>query len=62
MSIIERLDQIAFNRELRIARKRFRRVCEKADRLRMPKKEKRSLMKSFLRAAGYKKLRIKERD
>lgn len=60
MSLYEKLERIAFKRELKRAQKHFARVAAKADRMRMPKKAKRSLFKTMLRAAGYKKIRIKE--
>jgi hypothetical protein len=58
----ERLEKAAFDRDLRRAQKRFLIVAAKAERMRMPKKEKRSLLKLMLRAAGYKRIRLMERD
>lgn len=62
MAIWQKLEAIAFKRDLKRAQKAFAQVSAKADRARMPKKEKRSLLKLMVRAAGYKKIRIKERD
>lgn len=62
MTIREKLEKIIFERELRHAQKRFKKVSEKADRMRMTKREKRTLLKLMFRAAGYKKIRIKELD
>ena len=62
VSLREILDRIVFERDTRRAIRYFRKVSDRADKLRMPAKQKRSLFKSFLRAAGFKKIRIKERD
>lgn len=61
MSIRERLERAAFNRELKRAQKTFAKVTRKAEALRIPKKESRSMVKLILRAAGYKGIRLKER-
>lgn len=61
MSLREKLEGWVFQRDLKHAKKAFEKVAKKADELRMPKKEKRGLFKLMLRAAGYRKIRIKER-
>lgn len=61
MSWKEKLEQRAFDRDLARAKKIFRRVAEKSDKRRMPKKERRSMMKTIIRAAGFRRIRIREK-
>ena len=51
-----------FNRAVKAAQKRFQKVSDLADKLRMGKKPKRELIKSFFRSLGYGHIRIKERQ
>ena len=62
MKIRERLERAAFKRDLARAQKTFAKVTKKAESLRIPKKESRSMIKLILRAAGFKKIRLKERN
>lgn len=62
MKIRAWLEKRAFDNDLKRARKAFQKVTRKAEALRLPKKEKRSLVKTILRASGWKKIRIMERD
>ena len=62
MKIRAWLEKRAFENDLKRARKAFQKVTRKAEALRMGKKEKRSLFKTLIRACGYKKIRIMERD
>ena len=61
MSLKERLGRWALERETKRAQKHFAKVAAIAWKLRMPKKERRAIVKTILRGAGWKKIRIKER-
>ena len=57
----EKLDRWRLERATRIAQKKFMRVQELTERLRMGKGEKRGLIKRLLWGAGYKRVRIIEK-
>ena len=52
------LSEWRFNWALRLAQKRFRKLTEETERLRMGKGERRNLFKRLLWGAGYKRVRI----
>ena len=61
MSIRSRLEKAAFERDLKRAKKEFAKVTARAEKMRMPKTDRRGLWKLMLRAAGFKKIRLLER-
>ena len=62
ISVKRKFRELQFRRSLRTAAKKFRAVSEKAERLRIGKKNRRELIKELIRAAGYGSIRIKESD
>lgn len=62
ISVKAKFREFQFRRSLRTAAKKFRAVSEKAERLRMGKKNRREMIKELIRAAGYGSIRIKESD
>ena len=57
----EKLDRWRLERATKAAQKKFQKVQELTERLRMGKGEKRGLVKRLLWGAGYKRVRIIER-
>ena len=57
----EKLDRWRLERATKAAQKKFQRVQELTERLRMGKGEKRGLVKRLLWGAGYKRVRIIEK-
>ncbi len=60
MKLRERLRHLALARDLRVARRRFRKATAIAEKLRFTKLERRAMMKDFIRSNGYKHIRISE--
>ena len=60
MKIREKIERWIFNRDLRLARKRFERVRKSSFYNREPVKKQRSLVKEILRPT-FKHIRLKER-
>lgn len=50
-----------FNRALRLAQKRFRKLAEETERLRMGKGERRNIFKRLIWGAGFKRVRMIEK-
>ena len=61
MNIKEWLDAWVFNRDLAAAKAKFAKVRRSSIYNQMPDRSKRGLIKEVIRAAGFKKIRIKER-
>ena len=57
----EKLDRWRLERATKAAQKKFQKVQELTERLRMGKGEKRGLVKRLLWGAGYKRVRIIEK-
>ena len=57
----EKLDRWRLERATKAAQKKFQKVAELTERLRMGKGEKRGLVKRLLWGAGYKRVRIIEK-
>lgn len=51
-----------FNRDLRLARRRFERLRRSSVYNTFPRLERRGVIKSILRAAGFKKIRLSEKS
>lgn len=61
MSIRDALARWVFNRDLKTAKTKFEKVRRASIYNKKPDREKRALIKEVIRAAGFKKIRIKER-
>jgi hypothetical protein len=62
MSLKHRLERWVFNRDLSVAKKRFEKIRKSSIYNKAPTLKRRGIVKEILRAAGFKKIRIKERD
>lgn len=62
MSIRERLDKWIFERDLRLAKKRFERIRRSSVYNSDPRLKRRGYIKEILRAAGFKRIRMIEKS